>query len=178
MNDIRIDIHNLTFGVRRSVRYHLRRSHFFDRLNKWITFICALSGTATFATLIGDLDYKWSMTAALVVAISSVFDLVVNTSQCARSHTDLARRFIQLEEKLVSLNEPTEEALQSLTAERLSIESDEPPVRHVLNCICHNELARAMGYAEEHYVPISKTQRFFAHIFELGEDKLHLKCTP
>ena len=108
---------------------------------------------------------EFTILFAALVAIFSTFDLVFNTAQSARLHQDLARRFIQLEKKC--LNDKSSD-IDDLIAERLDIESDEPPPLRVLDSICHNELLRAMGYGpdEGDYVKIGFFQRLFSPFFD------------
>jgi hypothetical protein len=37
----------LLFGVRRSIRYHMRRRRFFDRLDFWTRFLTVITGGGT-----------------------------------------------------------------------------------------------------------------------------------
>lgn len=82
----------------------------------------------------------------------------------AQVHSDLRRRFILLEQKIVQ--EPTMELIREWEAERLQIELDEPPIKQVLNGICHNEIMRAEG-CEQSPVKISFCQRLVAQYFDL-----------
>jgi hypothetical protein len=61
--------------------------------------------------------------------------------------------------------------------ERLDIEADEPPVPHVLNAICHNDLARAMGYGPEHQARIACYQRWLAQFVGVGQHSLCCRWT-
>ena len=160
----------LLFGVRRSVRYHNRRRLFFDRLHKFATFLSALAGTATVASVLAKLPAPWTIAFALIVAVFSIMDLVVGTAQAARLHNDLAKRFIELEKALIALKDPTPEDIAGLTAQRLDIEADEPPPLKVLDSICHNELLRALGYPEQYFVKIRWYQRLLSQFFDIRED--------
>ena len=42
----------LLFSVRLSIRYHTRRRMFFDRMNKFFSFLTVLSGTAVLASVL------------------------------------------------------------------------------------------------------------------------------
>ena len=170
--------HKLLFGVRRSIRYHHRRTVFFDRLHKISTFLSALAGTATVASVLAKAPSILSITFAAAVAIFSVIDLVFGTAQSARLHNDLARRFIALEKTLISLDSPTEKDITEMTARRLDIETDEPPPLKVLDSMCHNELLRAMGYDKNHYLKIGWFQRRLAQFVDLGEHKIMKPPAP
>jgi len=167
--------HNILFGVRRSIRYHHRRRRFFDRIHKLTTFLSALTGTATFATVFAKAGPAWTLSFAAAVAIFSTIDLVVGTAQSARLYDDLAKRFIDLEKEIVTTGEMTDELLANFKAERLDIEKDEPPPLKVLDSICHNELMRAMDYDPKDFVPINYYQRFFAQFFDIREHTIQRK---
>jgi len=160
--------HELLFDVRRSVRYHTRRRQFFDKWSKIFKFITVLSGTATFATALATLSKTWTLGSAVVVALFSTIDLIIGTSEKARLHTDLANKFIELEKDIVVASEELEELqLSELTARRLDIEAEEPPIKRILDSICHNELLRAMGYNESMQVKIRWYQRWFVNFIDI-----------
>lgn len=162
---------DLLFGVRRSVRYHNRRRRFFERYHTITTALSVLAGAATVVMVLQELGpLAPSITAALVTVLAT-FDLVVGTTAKAREHAEFARRFIELEKEMLT-SAPDEQRLKEFTAERLDIEADEPPPLHVLNVICHNELVRALGYGQEHLVPLKWYQRLLAHFFDIREGSL------
>ena len=100
-------------------------------------------------------------------------DLVVGTASAARLHYDLSRQFIELERQMELAARPIDaQSLAKFTAHRLEVEADEPPVLRVLDAMCHNELARAMGYEKKYFVRIWFYQRWLAHFFDVRDDKL------
>lgn len=160
----------LLFGVRRSVRYHQRRREFYERFHGFVLLVAVAGGLATIAAL-GSERTALRWLAPAVVTLLALFDLFVGSMSKAWLHADLARRFIALERELVREQaEPTAAALLEVERERLSIEADEPPIRRVLDTLCHNELWRAMGYPESEVAPVSFLQRVFAHYFDFRFD--------
>lgn len=161
----------LLFGVRRSVRYHLRRRRFYERFRDAALFVAAASGSAAVAAFGSELTARLadSVEAAVPAAVTvmALAYLVAGSLRKARLHTDLGRRFIALERRLVAAgSSPSDAALVEATQERLAIESDEPPVLRVLrvlDTLCHNELLRAMGYPRSEFVPVSAPQRLLAN---------------
>ena len=170
--DINKKVSNLLFGVRRSIRYHLRRRRFFDNIHKTSTFLSALSGTATIAAVLAKAGPALTITFAALVAIFSISDLVVGTAQAARLHDDLARRFFNLEKIIISTKEITEENLTNFISQRLDIEADEPTPLKVLDSICHNELLRTMGYDKSEFLNIRWYQRIAAQFLDVMEHKI------
>lgn len=141
--------HEILFGVRRSVRYHNRRRALFDG---WVVITNAVSvifGSAAMWVFWSKTDPSYGVYAAIVVTFFSAVSLVVGASQRARLHADLARRYFFLEREIVLAVDPTEELLRSWMAKRLEIEADEPPILRIVDTLCHNELAHAMGYGSE-----------------------------
>ena len=160
------ELHDLHFGVRRSVRYHRRREAFFDALRSWIQFITTFAGTATVAVVLAQCPRKLEAFMALLVAALTTLDQVLRTARKARLHAQLADRFCALERKIVLERSTAENHLEQLTAERLEIEQDEPPIKRVLDVMCHNELCKAMGYDESMLSPLTGPQRVLAQFFD------------
>lgn len=99
------------------------------------------------------------------MTVLSSIDLVVGYSRKARVHERLACKFIDLEREIISSNNTdlTESALAKFSAERLNIETEEPPIGIILDPICHNEMLRAEGYKDpKDYVKVTKAQRCLA----------------
>ncbi len=64
---------DLLFGVRRSIRYHLRRYQFLDKTHKISMLLAAVSGSATIATLLSNaVDQQYVIMCASIVAITSL----------------------------------------------------------------------------------------------------------
>jgi len=161
---------DLLFSVRRSVRYHHRRQRFFDRLSKLGSLLSALAGSATVASVLADLGPAWVTTLAAATAVFGAFELVVGTAKAARLHGDFAREFIALERDLVLAGpSPSDATIRQIHARRLDIEANEPPPLKVLDAMCHNELARALGYPREALADISPLQRVLAQFFDYHE---------
>lgn len=170
-------LHDLLFGVRRSIRYHVRRRMFFDRLNLTASAVSVIFGSAAMAAMLGDLGRGWVTAAAAVVTVVSAINLVVGAARMARLHADLARRFVELEQQIVLASGAAESAVSRFTATRLGIEAEEPPVLRVLDSLCHNELMRAMGYPPADLLRIRWYQRLLAQILDI-EDHAISHPTP
>lgn len=165
-------IHGLLFDVRRSVRYHVRRRVFFDRLNLGSSAASVIFGSAAMAAMLGGLGQAWVMAAAGMVTVLSAINLVIGSSRMARLHADLARKFIDLEKQVISAGEAAAESLLTYQACRLDIEAEEPPVLRVLDTLCHNELMRAMGYPMSQMVHVAWYQRLLAQVVDIEDHRL------
>jgi len=157
--------HNLLFGVRRSIRYHNRRILFYDHLHKIALAVALLSSFATIISVLGKLSPSWITAFALIVVFFSAIDLIIAPDKAARMHGDLSKEFFNLEKSIIITKNITEEAVIDLQAKRLDIEMTEPPVKRVLDAICHNELCRAMGI-KNCSVEIKWYQRILCQFFD------------
>jgi hypothetical protein len=159
--------HALLFGVRRSVRYHVRRRQHFDRLDKFIKLFTTVGGIGTVVTLLARASEWVVMVYGALAGVFSTIDLVISTAEMARVHADLARDFIGLEKQMVLAGEKlTEAELAGFVARRLEIEAQEPPPLRVLDTICYNDLVRAMGYDKSHQKKVTALQKFFSPFFD------------
>lgn len=172
--DLDRDRHDLLFGVRRSIRYHLRRERFFDRQHKIYTSLSALSGSATIITLLSTAGDFWPALFAASVAVFSVIDLVFGIPQAAKVHHDFAGKFFNLEKAIIGTKDICDDKLTEFKTMRLDIEIEEPPPLHILNTMCHNELLRAMGYKDKSkYVTINWIQRLLSQFMDFQEYKIN-----
>ncbi|EUB82799.1 hypothetical protein [Pseudomonas sp. GM30] len=157
---------NMLFGIRRSSRYHQCRRGFFDRIDRLSNIASLVLGSTAFVGVLQGPETKvLALWTSAVVALLGAANLVLGSAIRARDHSDFMRRYVELERRML---QPASEALLlSITADRLSIEADEPPVLHVLNCICHNDQLRADDGDADQYVPIGPLQRFFSPYFDI-----------
>lgn len=160
----------LLFGVRRSIRYHSRRQAFFEGVNRWTNFLLLLFGSGTVALAVQDRP-SWILGLGLGVALVSSLKLVFAFAVKATQHAQFVRDFTLLEKRLRA--DDSEETVMAVTQERLDLEALEPPVMQVLDVLCHNDLLRAMGYADEkEQVAVTWWQRRTAHFFNFGTHRL------
>jgi hypothetical protein len=168
------DPHELLFNVRRSIRYHNYRRRYFDLCSKVSSFLKVLSGTATLSAVLAKMGSSIVTTVAAIVAALSTLDLIFQTSQSARLHNDLARRFNVLERKLTveSVERMTKKRLAELCAERLEIEADEPQALRNLDTACFNELCRATGELEYQKHLAWYQKGIFAQLLDIRADSV------
>lgn len=164
----------LQFAVQKSIRYHSRRTAFYDWMNSAINALSLVFGSAAVVFLLDDIcsensDLVVGASAALVAILNAV-NLVVGSARMARDHTEFMRRFTHLERDMVTLGRlnANDEQVRRFRARRLEIEADEPPQNGVLDAICHNELMIARGKTDEtQLLKIGRVQRFMATWFSL-----------
>lgn len=162
---------DMLFGVRRSVRYHMRRQAFFDRLDQFSNMMSVILGSAAIYGVMEQSAKALAIAASALVTILASINLVIGSSSRARAHSDFMRRYVELEKAMLAPR--SEECLIKVASARLTIEAEEPPVLHVLNCICHNETMRAMGYKKEQLAKIGWFQRLVSQLFDFRESSIH-----
>lgn len=147
---------DLFFEVRRSIRYHSKRAGFFDFLNKMITAISIVAGSAVIATafgsnssmlqaVFGSNSSMLQVAFGIIVASLSTISLAFGYSSREQLHNELKREFIMLERSMIKCDYPDDNIYKKKHARMLSIEANEPAVVRALNAVCYNEQAEAQG---------------------------------
>ena len=156
------DLDDLLFGVRRSVRYHMRRQRYFDRVNDFGMIVTFLAGGSTLATVLA-LGHVFQIIAATLTAIVSASHVIFSPARRARDYNAIAQSFVGLEQDIIRAgSDPTDDQLVTLSLKRLEIEAQEPPINRVLDIICHNELCTAIGTHDQR-VNVTMVQRWLAN---------------
>lgn len=158
-----ISIETLLFNVRLSVRYHHRRRAFFDTLNLAAHACSVIFGSAAIAALLKS-SQDLVLYASAIVTVMATLNLVLRSSERARLHHDLAKRFMTLEQKLLPA---AQSEFAQLYAEKLSIEAEEPAPLQVLAVLCHNDQIGAEGIKPERRIALRWWQRLFAQLIDL-----------
>ena len=167
--------YEILFRVRRAIRYHSRLQKHYRRLHNWMLFtgLC-LSSTAiitsvtAFFTAVGQ---GWTWLTSLPAALMSVLWITDHVSQNVQKtglHKDFVRRYTDLERRLVAPEGKSPAVVAEVFDKVLQLEEDEPPVLHVLNILCRNELMRAEGFPQEQQIPVKTIPRLFAGFTDLG----------
>lgn len=143
LDDLDNPSYGLIFGVRRSIRYHERRRAWFEAWHNLAWTLSFFGSSAAAAAIFGQwsAEFFWFPVA---VAILLAADLVVGFSRKATLHHLLGRRFAALE-RSIPLRSLSAEEYQWFNAQRLEIEQDEPPVKRLLDVLCHYALLRSLG---------------------------------
>lgn len=149
----------------------MRREQSFSRLHFVAGFLTAVSGSATFATVLADLPA--GLWLAALTAIFGAIELVGQPFSRALTHRDLTQQFTRLEKDMQRPeSEITEALLQQVQICRLDIEEKEPPPIQVINVMCHNEEVVAGGHGPEHLETIRWYQLVLASLFDLWPHSL------
>lgn len=152
------------FRIAFSIRYHERRSRWYDWWDRAAKAIALVGGAATVAQVIGPGEPQLWVAAA--ITISSALSLVFGYADKARVHFDLKRRYCALEARIIEAGDATPEAVRRHEAEISLIEADEPPTLAALVQICQNEVAQARGQLE-HVHPVGPLTALLADLLDL-----------
>ncbi|MCK1693844.1 hypothetical protein [Bradyrhizobium sp. 144] len=162
--------YDVCFSVEKSRRYHAKMQAYYDWCYNLTRAATALTGTASFFTLLaGGTEIAKYLTA--IVAAAASLDSVFRFNRKARVHEGLSRRFTELSAKIAGW-ESVPQNLKKARAERLRIEKDEPPVRRLIDLQAQNEETRARDIPEEHCVPLTGLQRKFGYVITFGMTRL------
>ena len=174
MAEIKCECDDLLFDVRRSVRYHMRRRRFYEGRNRLTSALTAILGSAAVVAFLSQIGREYGILMAILTAFVAIFaavDLASSTAAMARLHSDLARKFIDLEYGLVLKNEPTQAELTKAQGTRLKIEADEPTIYRVLDTLCYNEMYISQGRRKELFV-VPWYMRITAHFTDFNHESI------
>ena len=179
----KIRYRKLLFGVRRSIRYHDRRQRFYSAVRHATDLMVFVFASATFATfgaeIASSLPVWIRLLPAILATLMTGIALAYHVGDKSALHGELKRKFIDLEVKLVSPGVSDDEGqIDQVTRERLRVEANEPPVLRVLDTLCHNELAHAMGFGQEEQFKVGFFQRRLAPFVDFGEHRLKKRKAP
>ena len=164
----------LLFAIRRSIRYHMRRCRFFDSASRATSGASLIFGSSTLFLLLYDKGPSWLAILPALVGAASIIALVCETPRMARLHSELARRFIELEQKMMLAESPDESDLRQFKARKLAIEVDEPPIHRVLDLLCRNEMILAEGHDESQLYRASPYERLTAQVLHREPNPKHM----
>ncbi len=148
--------HDELFHVRRSVKYHDHRRRFFENVLNVALFLAFASGPALVFLAVAALEPPaagagtggWLQYApAVLTSIFTGAALVARVGAKAREHNELKVEFIRLRQDMERRRRDAtdEDAVADWIAQRLAIETKEPPINRIVDALCHNEVVQSMG---------------------------------
>lgn len=176
------------FHVRRSVKYHDRRKRFFESVMSFALFLGFVAGpsfvligmyTDGSAPIQGQEDTAVAVAdwvkyvPAIVTSIVTGWALLAKANIKANLHDRLRSDYIRLRQEMErAKTDCTEQDVARFTATRTAIEDGEPPVKRVVDAICHNEVCLSLGVRKiTSYVKVQPWHRWFGsftHLFDEG----------
>lgn len=144
MDEASLEKWNVDFGVAKSLRYHAYRRDFWDRLDITAKILTGVSGGGVLLTTIQSSPYL-AARFAVVVALTSLVDVVLRFARRARTHDGLYRDFSLLAQDIAAKEKPTMVDVSRWRKKRLAIEAKEPGVLDLLERRCAAEECVARG---------------------------------
>lgn len=171
--DMSDEQYGLLFDVLRSIRYHDRRRAFFDVLHRSNSaLVILLAGSVVFDLAKPGESPWWMVALALVASLLSIMDLVIGYSTASNRHSDLKRRFAELEIAIRSGGED-ELTWASHHTVRVRIEQDEPPIYRVLDLLCYQEVCRSLGmYDRADSIEVCWFKRLTRHLHHWSDVRI------
>ena len=161
----------LLFGIGRSIRYHRKRSRFFEIVNSIILFFILILSSASALLLVGPQETNakfddWRAIFLGIITLGTAINLSFGIVAKISIHSKFAYLFRDLDRRIqIEKDRECENILREFKNDRLRIESEEPPVLRVLNAICYNEESIASGMKERK--KIGFFQILFSYFFDL-----------
>lgn len=131
----------LLWNVRLGIRYHMHLQNYYERFGKIVTACSLILSTSAGASLFGSHIFLAKI-LAFATAVLQVIELVIDSKSKAFLHTELRRRYIQLESELVVKGKLENDEYIEYQNRLSSIELDEPPIIYSLVDSCNNELVK------------------------------------
>ena len=152
MDDAWTQYHNEIYHVRRSIKYHAHRQRFFENALNFSLFLAFGSGPVlVFLAVTADGSHEnvdWVRYApAIFTSVFTGAALVAKVSVKSNLHSELKIEFIRLQQDMEMRRSEAqdEDAVAGWTAQRLGIETREPPINRVVDGLSHNEVLQSMG---------------------------------
>jgi hypothetical protein len=167
--------HMVSYRLRLSIRYHQRRLRFFESFDLWIKAIAVIASSAVVGAILKNTTVL-AVTVTCLITITSALSLVFGFSTKARLHSELVRKYSELEAQLERKVSPTEDELADLSGKIRELEGSEPPTLGALVVLCQNEIARSEGQ-QSSIVPLRWYQRMLAHLWDFSAPGTNVRKT-
>ena len=156
---------DLIHRLKLSALYHVKRSRFFDNLDRASTALAVIAGPGAVVTLLNTVLASSQLWLAAGVSIASTTALVFAFGKNAKRHTDLANGFRKILADVERAGEYlTGEQLDEFFAVTTDLEQEEPSAMTALQAECENQLHIAA--TGEPVVQLPLHQRLFKHFLD------------
>jgi hypothetical protein len=134
---------DMLFIVELAVRYHRRRAAFLERADQLLTFATVAAGGGAFVSVVGD-NSPAAKTAALIVMIIGVIQLVYKPEACAGRHRAWLARYLRVLTDIRNTAEPKPGRIETWVASRYELEAECVGEMRALQVDCYNRTMRAL----------------------------------
>jgi hypothetical protein len=153
---------HILFRCRVSRVYHQKRERFYDILDSVTKAVALVGGAASIARIAKP---EQLVIVGAIITLTSTLSLVIGYSKKSRSHSDLAKSFIDLECKVIAAGIFNHVQACIFESETIRLEMNESRSLGALVRICSNEIFVAEGKANQ-VRRISAWQRLWAHFYD------------
>jgi|GEM_PF-3130012 len=154
----------LLWNTQLGVRYHMHMQNCYARFGKFVTALSLVMSSAAFATFYQN-DNGWAKWLACAVALIQTLELVIDSKSKTTLHASLRQKYLQLELELSERDFIYDYEQKSLTAKRIAIEVEEPPIIKELMDHCNNELVTVYDLEDENKIHMGRYERFKANLY-------------
>jgi len=154
----------LLWNTQLGVRYHMHMQNCYARFGKFVTAFSLIMSSAAFATIYNS-DMRTAQFLACAVALIQTLELVVDSKSKTTLHASLRQKYLQLELELSGRDFIYECEQKSLTAKRIAIEVEEPPIIEALMHKCNNELVKVYDLGDDRKVVLTSYQYVISWLY-------------
>lgn len=159
------DFWRLKFGIEVSTRYHDWRRATFETSARFVKVVTLVGAIFTLLTAFNPLDWA-SLTVAktigfcsVIIACINLVDLIWDFNGMALRHTELYRRFKELQEKIARGGADWKAHHAEWEADAQAVRRDEPPTMWAVYAMCWNQtLDRHQAEQKGYLRPVSRWQ--------------------
>jgi hypothetical protein len=172
-HDMDDQLWRIKFAVEVSTRYHDWRRGTFEGLARFVKLVTLIGAIFTLLTAFNPLDLssptvtKSIAIASIVVACINLVDLVWDFGGMALKHTELYRRFKELQERIVRGGSEWQSHVAEWEGDSQLIRRDEPPTMWAVYAMCWNQTIGRYQVEQRGYLrPVSSLRTVFRNIFQ------------
>lgn len=162
----------LKFSVEVSTRYHDWRRTTFEGWARIIKVVTLIGAVFTLLTAFNPLQWETTSVqaaiaaSAVVIACMNLVDLIWDFNGMALRHTELYRRFKELQEKIARQSSDHADHLDEWNGDAQAIRRDEPPTYWAIYAMCWNQTLARYQTGEKGYLrPVGLLQKVFKNVF-------------
>jgi hypothetical protein len=162
---------DVRFHVVRNIIYHSARRRALETVNRVMTFIVILLGTATASgamKIFGAGPEVNALVLGGLVTVLASLQLVYGFAVRAKDHEILQRDYYRLLAELDRKTQPDEETIANWRGRLAEIGSAEPPVMRALDAVSHNEAAQAMYGNDVPLLKVGPLQALLKNVFSFS----------
>lgn len=165
------ELWDLKFGIEVSARYHDWRRGTFEGAARLVRAVTLAGAIVTLLTAFNPLQFsslavmRLIAVVAVIMACINLVDLAWDFNGMALRHTELYRRFKELQEKVARGAANWQQQIGDWDAEAQAIRRDEPPTMWAIYATCWNQtIVRYEAERRGYLRPVSRLQFWLRNV--------------